>query len=68
MPMSECMGCDYSIERAELIAKLVAADGIVYAMPDGDDAGARGAMQMLAQIGQHRAVRLHKARAGTTTH
>ena len=51
------MGSSCSPEQAECIVRLVAPDGRVWLMPDGDEAGRRCAETVLAQIAPHRFVR-----------
>ena len=51
------MGSSCSDEQADLIAKLVADDGHVWAMSDGDEAGERCAEDVFAHVGAHRFIR-----------
>jgi DNA primase len=51
------MGIDCSERQAEIIVSLVKPSGRVWIMPDGDDAGRRGAQCFLLHVSPHRFVR-----------
>jgi DNA primase len=51
------MGCDCSQEQAEIIVSKVSPDGLVLAMPDGNEAGRRCAANVFEAIAGQRAVR-----------
>ncbi len=51
------MGSSCSNEQANLILNLVAADGRVWILPDGDEAGDRLAGDLFSQLAPHRFVR-----------
>jgi DNA primase len=51
------MGSDCSDEQAQLIVRLTRPHGIVWIMPDGNEAGRRRAVSLLERISPHRLVR-----------
>lgn len=58
------MGSDCSDEQAAEIVKIVAPDGRVWAMPDGDKAGLKFAESVLTKVAPHRFVRWVKLAQG----
>jgi len=58
------MGSSCSVDQANLITRLVDADGRVWLFPDLDDAGIRCAQSLLMQISPHRSCRWVKPTAG----
>ncbi len=51
------MGSSCSERQAELLVELLAPDGYLWVMPDGDDAGDKCAQGVLAAVSPHRFVR-----------
>jgi DNA primase len=51
------MGSDCSDEQAQLIVRLTRPHGIVWIMPDGNEAGRQCALSLLERISPHRLVR-----------
>lgn len=58
------MGADCSDRQAELIVSLVRPDGRVWVLTDGDAAGERHALSVIAKIAQHRFIRWLKLGEG----
>src|SRR6185437_14869924 len=58
------MGADCSDEQAALISKLVKPDGRVWMISDGDPAGERLALAVLAKVSPHRFIRWVKCENG----
>ncbi len=58
------MGSDCSDAQADIIVDLVKPDGIVWAMPDNDDAGIHCASSILEKVARWLSVRYVKLRQG----
>lgn len=54
------MGASCSERQGELLVELLAPDGRLWVMPDGDDAGAKCAIGVMAAVAPHRFVRWAK--------
>lgn len=63
-PAVALMGSSCSPEQAEMICRIVKADGRVWIVPDGDDGGVRCAESLLIQISPQRFTRWVKLRCG----